>query len=230
MADKHDRHFNVAISLHIDDNHGLMELIENSEPGKNLLENSQGLRRTLEEIRQTGNIDEMIDAEIELLLDQINAAIGREPPWPVELQSIAKADEEMARGLRCYDQLSEDVEAYKADTAFHGKIAMDNYPHDSFRIFLEGQHARLQNALKMPYSEAERTVLEARDANIKAMTRLYKAMQKERLPEPVREIGELARYRAEKEAAQSAKLDNQHSEPQATETAKKPKRHRLRMK
>lgn len=200
MPDRHIIQLSNAITDYVEERSELRNLLDSSELGRKFFESSQGLCQTLEKIRQTGDLDAMIEAEVILLADQVDAALSHSPLWPEELRSIALADEQMAKGLRCYDQFLKDIEAYKAETALHAERASDKYPHDSFRVFLDAQHARLQNALKMPYTEAEKTALTARDGNVKAMNRLYKALQKERLPEPVREIGALAKYWAEREA------------------------------
>lgn len=182
------------------------------ETGQSILANAQSTCTILKEIRESGDLGLLIDVEMDLLIKQIQTASDRTPLWATEIQSLTQADEQMASGIKCYEMLTNDVETYKDNTAILVKIAPDRYPHDSFRIFVDGQHTRLQNALKLPYTEAEQVVLEARDENIKAMNRLYKALQKENLPEQTKEIGRLEKLRDERDA-QAAEREKQAAKP-----------------
>lgn len=188
-------------------NSGLKDDLESSEIGLAHLKDGQsGLCAFLEELRRSANLDAMLDAEMALITNDINDALNREPREALEMQSVEKAGKQLANGLRCYEQLTHDVDAYKTNAGHYSKQAKDGYPLDSLRDFFNSQRARMREALKRPYTEAETNNLKARNANLTAMKEIYQELQKNKLPEPVRGIESIAHYQEEMQKYRAEKV------------------------
>lgn len=182
--------------------------IENSDMGQELQTNRQEICKKFGEVRQTGDLDAMFALEMEAIMTDVDEALNRDTSsWNIELQSIAKAEEQIVKALKCHDLLANDKDTYKNNIMPYFKAARDGYPDDPCRDFLDSQRARMRSLLKKPYSEEEKAVFEARKANLETIDKFYKALQQKNLPEPIRGIDGIKHFQEELKQQYQAKKD-----------------------
>ena len=166
----------------------LVEALDDTQAGKSLTQRAGELLDILKQARDTDDLDFMLAIEIQFILNQVEVAKKRDAPWPDEINSLIICEALAVKGLNVYDKLKSDSEGYQDIAGVHFESGRDHYPNDTFRKFLDGQHSSLRNALKNPHNETEKQILEARDANVKAMKKLYKQLQIDLLPPPNRTL------------------------------------------
>ncbi|MGL4208952.1 MAG: hypothetical protein ACRCTY_06145 [Candidatus Adiutrix sp.] len=200
-----------SLPIMLNESNSMVKELDNSKTGLNRAETGGEILGLLKLAKSTDDLGIMIDTETHFVLSQIDVAMERSELWPDEMNSIISCENQLAKGLKVFDQLKRDPKKYQAITDAHVEAGKkDYYPNDSFRKFLDAQHARLRNALKNPHGETDKQILEARDANVKAMRRLYRQMQIDLLPPPNRTLGALGNYLEIRESqAQEAQPDKQ---------------------
>ncbi|MDR1044252.1 MAG: hypothetical protein LBP33_03925 [Candidatus Adiutrix sp.] len=204
----------------------LQDALGNSEIVRQIIDNAAGICQNLADIRRNGNLENMVRAEAALLSQHVDLMRGRTPIWQEESNSLNKAQREMAEGWRCLDNLMHDIGKYNQAQEIYNVKARDGYPQDAFRTYCGGQHTRLSNSLKSPYSDEFRMILKARDDNVLAMQKKYIEHQREKLPEPAQTVGtELAKYQITRVGA-IAELKRQREmgiDPKSQDQAKRKK-------
>lgn len=147
----------------------------------------KGLNRTLSLLKQTGasgDVDLIVDIErvsLEYRLNTLNfsTAPDRDRQEKSSLKAGIQRTEEAVEALKGVRKGS----AYKTRllTTTRKELDKDGLPKDSFRTFVTGQIASINNQLRSSIDPTKKDILEQRIENLRTAETLYKGLQRQAL-------------------------------------------------
>jgi hypothetical protein len=157
---------------------GLMTEAARTPPAELLRETRKELLGHVKAVGKSGDLDAILTVERSFLQNDLD----RHSNSPAMTNSLRKALEELTLAEQVIP-LTNDPAIYRAVDTSHGhpKSRVGGLPKDAARQFFSSHAARLLNQDKSRLEPEEKSLVDARKANMRAGKRLYAALQREAL-------------------------------------------------